>query len=83
MHISEAITHIRQQTGDPYKFQIRQRGFVDFKFGELAEYLGYQGAVDYVTRMRTMWHDYEKKYQGQCLLDTTYTDFLNASNTIK
>ena len=63
------------------KFQIRQRGYVDFKFGELAEYLGYRSALDYVTRMRTMWHDYEKKYQGQCLLDTTYTDFLNASNS--
>lgn len=81
MNAAEAISHIKMQTGDAKKFQIRQRGYVDWKFGELAEYMGYSAALDYVTLMRSKWYDYETKYQGQCLLDTTYTDFLNAHSS--
>ena len=73
----EAVKHIMGQTGDPTKFRRRQRGYVDWKFGELAEYLGFTGAEQYVLTVRR-WYDYESKYKGACLLDETYSAFAEA-----
>lgn len=77
---AEAVAHIKSQTGDPNRFRIRQRGYVDWKFGELAEYLGYAAALDYARRMRR-WYDYAQKYQGS-LLDTTFEAFLEAETSL-
>jgi hypothetical protein len=71
---TEAVAHIMRQVGDPTKFRNRHRGFVDWKFGELAEYRGYQGALDYVATMRR-WYNYATAYKGQCLLDESFELF--------
>lgn len=71
---AEAVAHITSQLGDPSKYRQRQRGFVDWKFGELAEYKGYQGALDYVATMRR-WYNYTANYKGQCLLDQSFELF--------
>lgn len=72
----KALYYIKSQYGDTAKFKIRLRGFVDWKFGELSEYLGYEKAREYAESMRRWW-DYGAKYQG-CLLDTSYAAFLEA-----
>lgn len=43
----EAVAYIKAQTGDPTKFKVRSRGYIDWKFGELAEYMGYDQALRY------------------------------------
>jgi hypothetical protein len=77
LEASEAVAHIKSQTGDPARFRQRPRGYVDWKFGELCEYLGYDRAGEYVRRMMEMWWDYELKY-GDCLLVQTYKEFQKA-----
>lgn len=76
MTAAQAVAHIKAQTGDSSRFRTRQRGYVDWKFGELAEYLGYTAARDYAERMRR-WYDFQSKYEG-CLLETTFEAFLQA-----
>jgi len=80
MTAADAVAHIRAQVGDTTKFRTRHRGYIDWKFGELAEYLGYAAALDYARRMR-IWYDYQQKYQG-CLLDTTFEAFLEAEKSL-
>lgn len=72
----EALDHIRSLQPDPSKFIQWGRGYVDWKFSQVAAYLGYAKARDYAETMRR-WHDYKEKYQG-CPLDRTYQDFLTA-----
>ena len=79
MEASEAVEYIKSCKGDPAKFRLRPRGYVDWKFGELCEYLGYDRAGEYVQRMERMWWDFELRYTD-CLLVTSYREFLNASN---
>ncbi len=71
-----AIAYLRTCTGDPTKFKIRPRGYVDWKFGELCEYRGFADAVQYVEAMRR-WHDFQTKYTD-CLLNTTFEAFCRA-----
>ncbi|HRI61223.1 MAG TPA: hypothetical protein PK228_15895 [Saprospiraceae bacterium] len=73
---AQAVAHIKAQTGDPARFRVRKRGYVDWKFGEVAEYLGYTAARAYAETM-CRWYDYKEKYQDS-LLDKTYQDFLTA-----
>lgn len=61
---------------DPSKFRQQGQGFVDWKFGQVAEYLGYAGAIEYVKTMRRWW-DFELKYTD-CLLNTSYEAFLKS-----
>lgn len=75
----DAIEQIRAMQPDPSRFIQTQRGFVDWKFSQVAAYLGYERAREYAETVRR-WHDYEGKYKG-CLLDITYQDFLNTLNT--
>lgn len=70
-----AISIIKAMRPDTTKFQVRRRGYVDWKFGELAAYLGYQGAVDYVASVRR-WIDFDKYEES--LLITSHTAFLEA-----
>ena len=74
MTTAEAIQHIQSQKGDPSKFKIRHKGFIAWKFGELAEYKGYEAAVQYA-EAAAKWAD--KAAEGSLLL-TTYQDFLTA-----
>lgn len=78
--MTDAIAHIRALQPDPAKFIRWGRGFVDWKFSQVAAYLGYHAARDYAERMRR-WHDYRTKYQG-CTLDKTFQDFLEAETSI-
>lgn len=76
----DPVAIITAFTPDPTKWRRVGRGYVDWKFGQVAEYLGYQAAVDYVNTMRR-WHDFEAKYQD-CTLNTTYTAFCEAQKEI-
>ncbi len=73
---STAVILIRSMQPDVTKFCHRQRGFVDWKFGELAAYKGYCGALEYVQSV-LHWVDFEKKY-ADCLLITTFRAFQEA-----
>lgn len=74
----EAVVHIKSQIGNPAKFKVRKRGYVDWKFGELCEYQGFARAREYIESVRR-WHDFESKYTD-CLLETTYEAFLKAES---
>ena len=76
----EALAHIRSLQPDPSRFIQWGRGYVDWKFSQVAAYIGYAAARDYADTMRR-WHDYQAKYQG-CTLDRTYQDFLEAETSI-
>ncbi len=77
---AEAVAHIRAQTGDTSKFKTRQRGYVDWKFGEVAEYLGFTRAEQYAISVRNRF-DFQANY-SECLLETTYTAFLEAEKQL-
>lgn len=77
---AEAVQHLRAQRGDPTKFKQRKRGYVDWKFGEVCEYLGFDRALAYVHSMLS-WYEFEQKY-ADCLLHTTYRAFLEAEKQI-
>ena len=76
-----AVAHIKACKPNSLKFIIRSRGTVDWKFGELAEYIGYEAARAEVEHKRRMWYDWEEKY-SDCLLNTTYTAFLEAEQQL-
>ncbi len=80
MEPAEAVEYIKSCTGNPAKFRLRPRGYVDWKFGELCEYLGYERAGEYVEHIREMWWDWEVRY-GDCLLARTYEEFLKVQST--
>lgn len=73
---TEAVARIRAMQPDRTRFVVRRRGYVDWKFGELAAYLGYQAAGEYVETVRR-WYDFEK--YRDCLLITTHDAFLEAA----
>ncbi len=77
--MTAATAQIRAMRPDPSKFIQSRRGYVDWRFSQVAAYLGFEAAKEYAETMRR-WHDYESKYQGQCILDMTFTDFLNANS---
>jgi len=74
------VTVIKNFQPDPTKFRQQGQGFVDWKFGQVAEYLGYAEAVRYVETMRRWW-DFELKYTN-CLLNTSYEAFLKSSQAL-
>lgn len=76
MENKDPVSTIKAFTPDPTKWRRIGRGYIDWKFGQVAEYLGYQGAVDYVATMRR-WHDFDKNYT-ECLLNTSFTAFQEA-----
>lgn len=67
MTAAEAVSLIRAAKPDPTKFKIRARGFIDWKFGELAEFKGFAGAVMYA-ESAAGWVD--KKATDSLLLKT-------------
>lgn len=69
---AKAVAEIKAMQPDTTKFLIRQRGFVDYKFSELARYRGYQAACIYAESV-LRWHDIEK--YRDCLLITSYEAF--------
>lgn len=69
---AEAVAYIKVQTGDPTRFKVRTRGYIDWKFGELAEYMGYADALRY-TEAALRWVD--GRARGS-LLEATYFAFL-------
>lgn len=75
-HETQAITLLKSFTSDPSKFLVRQRGFIDYKFSELARYKGYEAAIQYAESVRR-WHDFER--YKDCLLETSYAAFLVAA----
>jgi len=80
MTAQEAVLHIKAQLGNAEKFKVRRRGYVDWKFGELSEYLGFTRAREYIESVRR-WHDFNAKYTD-CLLETSYASFLKAESEI-
>ena len=75
MSPKEAIAHIKAQQGDQDKWMLRARGYVDWKFGELAEFMGFEKARHYaLAAMR--WPDVSR-FEG-CLLFETYKAFAEA-----
>lgn len=75
----KAVHYIKSQCGNSSRFKIRARGFIDWKFGELAEYKGYTGATQYAEAVLA-WHDFDK--YRDCLLVTSYTAFLEADQAL-
>jgi hypothetical protein len=73
---TKAAAQIRAMQPDSSRFIQQGRGYVDWKFSQVAAYLGFEGAQYYAEAMRR-WHDYHSKYEG-CTLDRTYQDFLCA-----
>lgn len=69
---AQAVETIKNFTPDASKFLVRNRGFVDYKFSELARYRGYQAACVYAESV-LLWHDIEK--YRDCLLITSYEAF--------
>jgi hypothetical protein len=78
----DPVDYIRACKADPSKWIERKRGFIDWKFSEVAEYLGYDDAHEYCQKMMR-WYDYAKKYQGRCLLDVSYHQFLNHQSKLE
>lgn len=75
MSPNAAIDHIKSQRGNQDKFKLRARGYVDWKFGELAEFLGFEKARHYAeAAMR--WPDAGRL--ESCLLFETYRAFAEA-----
>jgi len=66
---------------DPTKFRQQGRGYVDWRFGQVAEYLGYQGALEYVNTMRRWWN-FATQYQD-CTLNQTFIAFQEAEKEKK
>jgi hypothetical protein len=73
------VETIKAFTPDPTKFRQHGRGYVDWRFGQVAEYLGYEGAIEYVATMRR-WHDF-KKFED-CTLNQTFIAFQEAEKEI-
>lgn len=69
-----ALAHIKSCTGDPTRFKVRARGYIDWKFGELAEYMGYEAALQYA-ESAIRWYD--RKARGS-LLEASFFAFLEA-----
>lgn len=55
---------------DPTKWIRRGRGYVDWSFSQVAQYLGYTAALEYVGTMHR-WHDFEARYK-ECELEKSY-----------
>lgn len=72
--INQYITKVKNSKPNQQKFVTRKRGFVDYKFSELADYLGFDGAVDYAETVRR-WFDFAN-YKN-CMLEKTYQAFLD------
>lgn len=77
---TDAVDTIKAFQPDRNAWQVRLRGYVDWKFSELARYRGYPAAREYAESMRR-WVNFASKYQD-CLLNTTYTAFLEAEKNI-
>lgn len=75
---ADPVAIIKAFQPDPTKFRRQGRGYIDWRFGQVAEYLGYEGALAYVESMKR-WHDFERNY-SQCLLHTSYQAFLEAQS---
>lgn len=75
------IDFIKNTKHNPDKFIQRGRGYVDWSFLEVCEYLGYAGALDYVGSMHR-WYNYETKYAGKCLLDISHKNFIQHAQSI-
>jgi hypothetical protein len=74
---ADAVAHIKSQTGDPSKFKLLRQGFIDWKFGELAEHLGFDHARRYA-ESAIRWAD--GKAAGSTL-ETSYKAFLEAEKS--
>lgn len=70
--LAEAVEYIRSQRGDTSLFKVRKRGYIDWKFSELAAYKGYDAAIQYADSV-LRWFDAEK--YADCLLITSYNAF--------
>jgi hypothetical protein len=73
---TECITALQQLPPNPTKWLKKGRGYVDWKFSEVCQYLGYTATLEYVHSMHR-WHDFEAKYK-ECELQTTYTRYTQA-----
>lgn len=78
MSTAEAVAYIKSQTGDPSRFKVRARGYIDWKFGELAEYMGYAEALRYADAC-IKWPDGRARGSR---LEATYYAFLEAEGFI-
>lgn len=78
MSPQEAVAHIKAQTGDPSRFKVRSRGYIDWKFGELAEYMGYEQALRYADAC-IKWPDGRARGSR---LEATYFAFLEVEGFI-
>ena len=74
------VHRIKSYTGNPERFIPQGRGFVDWRFGQVAEYLGFERAQAYAESMRR-WYNFESHYTD-CLLNTTYEAFLEAEKEL-
>lgn len=70
-----AVAVIKAMTPDSTKFLNRKRGFVDYKFSELARYKGYEAACTYAESV-LRWHDADKF--AEAILLTSYAAFKEA-----
>lgn len=73
------IENIIAAKANPAKFIRQGRGYIDWQFSQVALYLGYDSAKEYVATVKR-WHDYDKNYTD-CRLITTHTRFLEAAHS--
>lgn len=71
-----AVAALQALQPNPDMFRRKGRGYVDWKFSEVCEYLGYPAALEYVHTMHR-WYDFETKYRD-CELQNTYLRYLEA-----
>lgn len=76
---ADAVAYIQSQTGDNSKWRLLRNGFIDWKFGELAEFMGYTAARAYA-ESAIRWAD--GKARGSTL-EETYLAFLEATNPLQ
>lgn len=76
----EFIQYLENLHPDASKFQVRKRGFVDWKFSELCHFKGFADAVQYAETMRR-WVDFNQKYTD-CLLNVSFEAYLEAVKKI-
>lgn len=76
---AKAVETIKNFTADPSCFLVRTRGFLDYKFSELARYRGYEGACQYAESV-LRWHDADKF--SDTILVTSYAAFRAAERNL-
>ena len=78
---ADAVRTIRAFKGDKTAFFYREKGFIEWTFGQLARYRGYEGALEYV-RFAEKQHAGGHAWVNNCRLLITYRAYLLAAEQV-